>query len=89
MLANSQAAHFALVRSASTRGPMAVQFRFKFSRDVHSIPVPAAGMRLHDLKAAIVKLRNLGDDRRPVDLLIFDAASGAGEKTTVGAPCAA
>lgn len=54
---------------------MAIRFRFRNAREVHSVPVTGSGISLKDLKAAIITQRGLGDDRRPVDLLVFDARS--------------
>ncbi|KAA0154548.1 hypothetical protein FNF29_02425 [Cafeteria roenbergensis] len=54
---------------------MAIRFRFRNAREVHSVPVTGSGISLKDLKSAIISQRGLGDDRRPVDLLVFDARS--------------
>jgi hypothetical protein len=66
--------------SRCTSWGMAVTYRFRNSRDVSSIPVPGSGIQVQELKAAIVRQRSLGDERRPVELVVFDAASGVGEQ---------
>ncbi len=63
---------------------MAIRFRFRNAREVHSVPVTGSGISLKDLKSAIISQRGLGDDRRPVDLLVFDARSRIRETLAIG-----
>jgi hypothetical protein len=74
--------------------PLQIHFQFQNERDHDSISFAGVGMKLSELKAAIIQKRGLqtpasAPDGKPVDLIVRNAVDNVGACAACACPCVA